>query len=158
MSWFRKKITVEDFVSDVVREKLPMAVQFFDKENNRAHHTVPIQDQDLLTVGAGMVLFFMGKFLPDSNPENLKLMSRAYRHMEKLLPSLDITPQAAYRWWKAYTDTLIFQENEARLKIACRLTWEKLIPNKPYREASPLRSFGYYLEMEVEALAKARIV
>jgi len=157
MLWFKKKTTIEDFCSGIAREKLPKAVQFFDKENERAHAALTIDDTQLLEVGAGMCLFFLGKYFPDTDPNNLKIMSRAFKHMEKLLPSLKANPKQAYHWWKAYTDTLIFQENEPRLKIACRLTWEKLMPNKAYRENSPLRTFGYYLEMEISGIDKLRI-
>ena len=158
MLWFKQKVKIEDYVSGLLKDKLPRAVQFFDKENDRAHHPLNIPEKKLIEVGAGMVLFFLGKFFPDTEKENLQLMSRAYKQVEKLLPEMSADPKEAYNWWKAFTDGLIFQEKEARLRIACRLTWEKLIQNKAYREASPLRTFGYFLEMEVEGVDKIKIV
>jgi hypothetical protein len=154
MLWFKKAKPVEAFVQGMVKEKLPRAVQFFDRENDRAHHALNIEDQKLLEIGAGMILFFLGKYYPDKDKKNLALMSRAYKEIEKTLPALKADPKEAYAWWKAFTDGLIFQENEERLRIASRLVWEKLITSKPYREASPLKTFGYFLEMEVQSAEK----
>lgn len=159
MFWFKKKkMKVEEYVAGLVRDKLPHAVQFFDKENDRSHHPLKIADTKLLEIGAGMSLFFLGKYFPDSEKENLALMSRAYKQMEKMLPDMNAKPKEAYAWWKAFTDGLIFQENEPRLRIACRLVWEKLIPDKAYREASPLKTFGYFLEMEIDGVEKLNLV
>lgn len=153
MLWFKKKMSIEDFVEGIIRDKLPRAVAFFNKENERSHLALAVNDRKLREIGAGMVLFFMGKYYPDTDKKNLELMSRAYRQIEKTLPAMDANPKETFAWWKAYTDGLIFQENEARLRIACRITWEKL-ESKPFRETSPLRTFGYFLEMEVQALDK----
>jgi len=158
MLWFKKKVKIEDYVTGLIQEKLPRAVQFFDKENDRAHHPLNIEDAKLLEIGAGMTLFFLGKYFPDTEKANLAIMSRAYKQIEKLLPEMNAKPKEAYAWWKAFTDGLIFQENEARLRIACRLVWEKLIPDKAYREASPLKTFGYFLEMEIDGADKLALV
>ena len=158
MLWFKKKVKVEEYVTGLVQEKLPRAVQFFDKENERAHHPLNIDDTKLVEIGAGMALFFLGKYFPDTEKQNLALMSRAYKQMEKLLPAMNAKPKEAYAWWKAFTDGLIFQENEARLRIACRLVWEKLMTGKAYREASPLKTFGYFLEMEIDSVDTLTLV
>ncbi len=158
MLWFKKKIKIEDYVTELVQEKLPRAVQFFDRENERAHQSLKIDDTRLLEIGAGMALFFLGKYFPDNEKENLAIMSRAYKQMEKLLPAMNAKPKEAYAWWKAFTDGLIFQENEQRLRIACRLVWEKILHEKAYREASPLKTFGYFLEMEIEGAEKLNLV
>lgn len=157
MLWFKKKIPVEVFMQGLIQEKLPKAVQFFDKENDRAHQPLNVEDTMLLEVGAGMALFFMGKFFPDTEKENLAVMSRAYKAAEKCLPSLGAKPKEAHKWWKAYTDGLIFKEKEPRLSIACRLTWEKLIPNQAYRDSSPLKMFAYILETDVESIRKQNL-
>ncbi len=158
MLWFKKKVRVEDHVGALIKDKLPQAAGFFDKENKHAHYKLEIERSTLIAVGAGMTLFFLGKFLPDTEAANLKIMSRAYKEVERRLPALNANPKDAYTWWKAYTDGLIFQEDQPRLKIACRLTWEKLLPDKSYREASPLRTFAYFLEMEVEGAQKVHLV
>lgn len=158
MLWFKKKVKIEDYVTGLIQDKLPRAVQFFDRENARAHHPLNLDDVKLVEIGAGMTLFFLGKYLPDTEKANLALMSRAYKQIEKLLPEMNGKPKEAYAWWKAFTDGLIFQENEARLRIACRLVWEKLIPEKAYRDASPLKTFGYFLEMEIEGTDKINLV
>lgn len=158
MLWFKKKVKIEDFVSEFIPQKLPRAVQFFDKENARAHHPLNIDDRKLLEIGAGMSLFFLGKYFPDTEKKNLDMMSRAFKQVEKTLPSLEANPKEAYAWWKAFTDGLIFQQNEARLRIACRLVWEKIIHEKAYRESSPLKTFGYFLEMEIEGVSKMNII
>lgn len=158
MLWFKKKMKIEEYVTDLVQNKVPRAVQFFDKENARSHHPLKLDDKRLVEIGAGMALFFLGKYFPDTEKGNLALMSRAYKQTEKLLPELNARPKEAYAWWKAFTDGLIFQENEARLRIACRLVWEKLMPEKAYREASPLKTFGYFLEMEIEGAEKLNLV
>ncbi len=158
MLWFKKKVKIEDYVTELVQEKLPRAVQFFDRENERAHQSLKIDDTRLLEIGAGMALFFLGKYFPDNEKENLAIMSRAYKQMEKLLPAMNAKPKEAYAWWKAFTDGLIFQENEQRLRIACRLVWEKILHEKAYREASPLKTFGYFLEMEIEGAEKLNLV
>lgn len=157
MLWFKKKIPVESYMQGLIQDKLPNAVRFFDKENDRAHQPLNIEDTTLLEVGAGMALFFMGKFLPDTEKANLALMSRAYKAADKLLPALGAKPKEAHKWWKAYTDGLIFKEKEPRLSIACRLTWEKLIPDQAYRDSSPLKMFAYVLETEVETLSKLNL-
>ncbi len=155
--WFKKKLPVETFMQGLVKEKLPKAVQFFDKENDRAHQPLNVNDTTLLEVGVGMALFYMGKFFPDSDKANLAIMSRAYKAAEKLLPTMNAKPKEAHKWWKAYTDGLIFNEKEPRLKIACRLTWEKLISNQAYRESSPLKMFAYVIETEVETISKLNL-
>ena len=154
MLWFKKKTPVEAYMQVLIQEKLPNAVKFFDKENDRAHSPLKINDTALLEVGAGMALFFMGKFFPDSDKNNLQLMSRAYKTVEQKLPTLQAKPKEAHKWWKAYTDGLIFKEKEPRLSIACRLTWEKLIPEQAYREQSPLKMFAYVIETEIATLDK----
>lgn len=154
---FKKKQPVEQFVHALIEQKLPRAVQFFDRENEHSHHPIQLDDRQLLEIGGGMCLFFLGKYFPDTNPANLKVMSRAYKELERILPDLNARPKEAYAWWKAFTDGLIFQEKEARLRIACRLVWEKVFPQKAYREATPLKTFGYFLEMEVDAAEKLKI-
>ena len=159
MLWFKKnKVRIEDHVRGLVENALPKAVAFFTKENKHSHSPLNINHTQLQEVGAGMILFYLGNFFPDTNPENLTVMSRAFKEIERVLPGLGAAPKAAHVWWKAYTDGLIFQENEPRLKIACRITWEKLIPDRAHREASPLRTFAYFLEMEVESTAKLNII
>lgn len=157
MLWFKKKVPVETFMHGLVQEKLPKAVQFFDNENDRAHQPINVDDTTLLEVGVGMALFFMGKFFPDTDKTNLAIMSRAFKTAEKLLPAMNATPKEAHKWWKAYTDGLIFNEKEPRLKIACRLTWDKILPDQKYREASPLRMFAYVIETEVDSIQKLNI-
>ena len=157
MLWFKKKMPIEDFIQRFITEKLPRAVQFFDKENERAHSPVSIPDDKLLEIGAGMALFFLSQYFPDTDKANLKIMARAFKTVEKELPNLNAKPKEAHIWWKAFTDGLIFQENEARLRIACRIVWEKLIPNKPFRENSPLKAFGYFVEVEMQAARKANV-
>lgn len=157
MLWFKKKTPVESYMQVLVTEKLPKAVQFFDKENDRAHQSLNLDDTTLLEVGAGMALFFMGKFFPDTEKANLAMMSRAYKAVDKLLPTLNAKPKEAHKWWKAYTDGLIFKEKEPRLSIACRITWEKLIPDQAYRDASPLKMFAYVLETEIEGIQKQNL-
>lgn len=158
MLWFKKKVRIEDHVAGLIQNKLPHAVAFFEKENKQSHQRLDIGAAPLREVGAGMTLFFLGKFFPDTEKANLALMSRAYKEVERQLPAQEASPKEAFNWWKAFTDGLIFQEDQPRLKIACRLTWEKLIPGKAYREASPLRTFAYFLEMEVEGTSKLNII
>ncbi len=86
------------------------------------------------------------------------MMSRAYKSMERLLPHMNARPKEVYGWWKTFMDGLIFQSKEERLRIACRLVWEKMLPDKPYREASPVKTFGYFLEMEIERGKKLNVV
>lgn len=155
--WFKKKVKIEEFVAGLVQDKIPKAIAFFDKENERSHVALQLDHGKLREIGAGMILFFIGKHYPDTEQKNLLIMSRAYKQVERALPALEANPKEAYAWWKAYTDGLIFQEDEARLKIACRITWEKLIKNKPFREGPPLKTFGYFLEMEVEGISKVNI-
>ncbi|GEM_PF-2269218 len=158
MLWFKKKVRIEEQVAELIQNKLPRAVAFFEKENKQSHQRLDISAAQLQEVGAGMILFFLGKFFPDTEKSNLAMMSRAYKEVERKLPALEASPKAAFNWWKAFTDGLIFQEDEPRLKIACRITWEKLITGKAYREASPLRTFAYFLEMEIESTAKLHMV
>ena len=157
MLWFKKKVPTQEFVGNMLRDKLPQAISFFKKENEHSRHAFKVSDTKLHEIGAGMILFFMGEHYPDTDKKNLALMGRAYKVVEKVLPSMNASPKEAYAWWKAYTDALIFQEDEERLRIACRLTWEKL-ETKPFRETSPLRTFGYFLEMEVAAVKKVTLV
>ncbi len=157
MLWFKKTTPVEAFVQQLIKDKLPRAVQFFDRENERAHTSLNVEDQKLLEIGGGMILFFLGRYFPDKDKKNLAIMSRAYKEIERVLPAQNARPKEAYAWWKAFTDGLIFQENEPRLRIACRLAWEKVITSKPYRETSPLKTFGYFLEMEVQSIEKLNI-
>ena len=158
MGLFRRKIKIEDYVEGLVRDKLPRAVTFFKNENSHSRHSVTIEEHVLLEIGAAMILFFLGKFYPDTEKKNIEMMSRAYKPMEGLLPQMNARPAQVHGWWKAFTDGLIFQSDEERLRIACRLAWEKVLPHKPYREASPLKTFGYFLEMEIEGVKKLKVV
>lgn len=154
MSWFKKKVPVETFVADIIHSKLPSAEQFFEKENARSHNPLKFNRTQLLEIGAGMALFFLGKFFPDTEKKNLDMMARAFKQVEKSLPELEADPVNAYTWWKAFTDGLIFQDDGNRLRMACRIVWEKNIPDLTYREPSPLRAYGYIIEMEVNAAEK----
>ena len=159
MWWFkdRKKLTAEAYINSLIDQQLPRAVQFFKKENDRARDHLTIPDDRLVEIGAALILFFLGGHFPDSKKENLTLMSRAYVQVEKRLPDLGGNPKETYRWWKVFTDVLIFQESEERLNIVCRQVWEKLFPEKPYRDASPLRTYAYFLEMEISEAPKLNI-
>jgi len=149
MFWFKPKTKIEDAVRDILTHKLSHALKFYEKENARAHHPLKMTQLQLLEIGGGMVLFFFGRHFHDSDKKNIEIMSRAYREAERILPGLNIKAEPVYQWWKMFTDVLIFNENEDHLRAACRLVWEKSIPEMPFREASPLKTFGYYLQMEV---------
>ncbi len=159
MLWFKDKQKIEDFIQNVLENALPRGVKFFEKENERAHRPLTIPNDKLMEIGAGMCLFFLGEYYPDDKKkDNLEMMSRAFKVMEKKLPAMNLNPSNAYNWWKAFTDGLIFQENEDRNRIAGRIVWEKLVPNIPYREPSPLKGFGYFLQMEIENASKVKLV
>jgi hypothetical protein len=157
MFWFKPKSKIEEAVKDILSAKLHHALKFYTKENERSHHPLQLSESQLLEIGGGMVLFFFGSYFPDTEKKNIEIMSRAYREAEKILPGMKIQPTRVYEWWKMFTDVLIFNQKEDRLKAATRLVWEKLITDMPYREASPLKTFGYYLQMEVDSHAKKNI-
>lgn len=153
----RKKLTVEAYIDSLLDHQLPKAIQFFNKENSRAREHLTIPDDQLVEIGAALLLFFLGRHFPDTKKENLAIMSRAYVQVEKRLPDLGGNPKQAYSWWKVFTDVLIFKESEDRLNVACRQVWEKLFPDKTFRDASPLRTYAYFLEMEITEAAKLNI-
>ncbi len=66
MGWFRRRIKIEDYVEELIRNELPRAVEFFEKENNYSKHSLSIEEHVLLEIGAAMILFFLGKFYPDT--------------------------------------------------------------------------------------------
>lgn len=158
MSLFKDKITVEDEVSRLLNESFPKAVAFLDRENEHAHRPVKLPEDTLLEIGAGMCLFFLASHLPGEKTSTKDKMSRAFLQVQQLLRDKSADSDKVYSWWKHYTDGLIFKENEERLRLACKLTWEKLYPDKPYKEPTPLRSFGYFLQMEVDEVDKHKMV
>ncbi len=76
---------------------------------------------------------------------------------QKIIESKGADADKAYGLWKAFTDGLILSQDEERLRLACRLTWERLFPDKAYKEPCPLHSFGYFLQMEVQEAQKLKI-
>lgn len=158
MAWFKKKMPIESFVGEMIEKKLPGAIIFFENANTRAHRPMNFLPTQLYEVGAGMMLFFLGAYHPDTEKKGLEMMGRAYKEVEKKLPKHQADPKKAYDWWKAFTDVLIFQEESDRLRVACRIVWEHTIPGSPYREPSPLKAFGNFIQMEVATAEKVMIV
>ncbi len=158
MLWFKKKIRVEDFMENIMQKSLPRSLQYFRKENERVHRPLNINEKVLAEVGAGMCLFFLGKYFPEDDKAERTKITRAFRTVEKHIEALNGTSGHAHTWWKAFTDGLIFHENANRLNIASRVAWDKLLPDIPYREPSPLKAFAHYLHMEMEAADKVRLV
>ncbi len=158
MLWFKKKERVEDFMENIMGKTLPRSLEYFRKENERVHRPLSIKDSVLAEVGAGMCLFYLGKHFPEDDAAERRKMSRAFRVVEKHIGALNGTAGHVHTWWKAFTDGLIFHENEERLTIASRVAWDKLLPDIPYREPSPLKAFAYYLHMEMDAADKVKLI
>ncbi len=158
MSLFRKKTRVEDVIESLMSNSVPKAMEFYGKENKKAHRPLRIEASKLFEIGVAMCLFFLARYFPEDKPEDKEKMSRAFKQAQAELERTGHDAQSAYRWWKAYTDALIFQEKETRLRLASRLTWEKLFPEKAYKEQNPLHSYGYMLEIEVDGFKKNKIV
>ncbi|MBU0678591.1 MAG: hypothetical protein KJ626_10790 [Verrucomicrobia bacterium] len=158
MGLFKKKVKIEEIVSVLITSTIPKALQYYHRETRRAPSPISLPDSKLIDIGGAMCLFFLAKHLPDEKPGNQEKMARAYKQLKLDILTVGGDAESARTWWKAFTDGLIFQEREERLRIACRIAWDKLAPNTAYREPSPLRSFGYFLQVEVDTVRKMKLI
>ncbi len=158
MTWFRKKIRVEDFMERIMQDSLPRSIKYYRSENERAPRPMEIKESVLVEAGTGMCLFFLGKYVPEEDKAERQKMSRAFRATQKHVEAFKGAPGNVHTWWKAFTDGLIFHENESRLNIASKVAWDRLLPDVGYREPSPLKAFAHLLEMEIDTAKDFKLV
>lgn len=157
LPFLKKKTPVEQVAHRLIHQSLPHAYEFYEKENRHARTPLVIDEKPMREVGAGICLFYLVEFLPDTKAGNQARMGRIYNQMKKDLRPLNANPQKAYDAWKAFTDALILHQNLSRIDIATRLSWERLLPERKYVDQTPLRSYCYYLKLQVDDVKKLRL-
>jgi len=158
MLLFKKKRPVQEWTDDTLTVSLPRGITFFHGENQRARYRLAVSDTDLKEVGAGMALFFLAEFFPDEKPDSAEKMQRAYKGARRALSKLGGNGDQAHFWWKAFNDGQIFHSHEDRLDIVCRVVWDRLFQKIPFKEHGPIRSFAYFLQVDMGSVKKVRLV
>ena len=158
MPLFKEKTSVEQEVSRLLTDVHPRAVAFLARENEHAHRPVKLPEQTLLEISASMCLFFLAAHLPEEKPDSKDKMGRAFMQVQQELRGKDADPDKVYSLWKHFTEGLMFKQDADPLTLACKLTWERHYPDRVYKEPSPMRSFAYFLQMEVNDIAKRKLV
>ena len=158
MALFRRKVSVEDFMGNLLDTSLPRAITFFNKENQQSRHRVNLNESNLVDIGAGLCLFYLAIYFPENKSNSDEIMSRAYRLVRRKLGDMGGRGDNAHAWWKSFTDSLIFQQGDDQISIASRIIWDKLFPNSKYQQGTALKGFSYFLKMEVEAGGKLKLI
>jgi hypothetical protein len=157
MWFFKKRVPVEEFTTNLIARSLPRAIKFFAEENQRAAQPINLNEALLKEAGAGMCLFFLAGHFPDTIKANTELMQRAYKAVRRALTKLNANADQAHYWWKAFNDGQILHGNDQPLKVACKVVWDRSLPNRPFQEQSALHALGYFLQMDVESVTKVKL-
>lgn len=158
MPIFRKKRKVEDFVSALITTSVPNAITFFHEENQRATTRLPLDEQELKSMGAAMSLFFLsGRFTDPKGADRAKLQ-RAYQAVRQALSGIGGNPDKAHAWWEAMEGGQLLRGNEDPLSLACHVVWDRKFPERSFKQHGPLRSFAHFIRVEVDAARHLKLV
>lgn len=159
MGLFKKRVRVEDFAGNLVSVGIPRAIAFFEEENVRARYRLAFADEDLKNIGAGLCLFFLSEQLQDAKKANHNKMQRATKSIRRALNKLGGNSDKGQEWWKLIDDDYrIIHEHKALLDVACQAVWNRRFRDRPFKEHGALRSFAYFLQVEVDASAKVKLI
>jgi hypothetical protein len=158
MTLFKKRVPMEDFVRSLITEGIPKGLAFYDKENAQARKKLSISDADLAEFGAGMMLFFLTERIANDKKAGQDMAQRATRAMRRALAQLGANADHGQDWWKAISDDALIMHGQGDpLDIACQAVWNRLFRDRPYAEHGPIRSYGYFLQIEVDAAKDLRL-
>lgn len=153
----KKKKSIEDITHELIMQSLHKAYEFYRNENEHARHQLRLNESDLREVGAGMCLFFLTEYLPIEKNGSQAVMGRAYAQVKKDFRKLHANSQKSYDIWKAFNDALLLHDNMSRVDIATRLAWERLFPERKFISQTPLRSYAYFLQLQVKDVESVKI-
>lgn len=156
---FKKKTPIEEFSAQVIREGLPRALAFYEQENKRSHVRLMFSEEELPLIGAGTVIFyFSSRFSSDSSADKDKV-HRAIKGVRRTISKMGYSSDRAQDWWKAIEgDALIVGSSSDPLELSCKAVWNRTHQDRPFNEHGALRSFLYFLQVEVDAMDKLKIV
>jgi hypothetical protein len=156
--FLKRKIPIEDFVRELAPVAIPRSMSFFQRENRNAQNHLSLAEPVLSDLTAGLLLFFISEHLPDDKRTSGEMMARAYKTMRKVLTPLGGSGDRAHTWWKAFSDGRIFHKDMELPVIACRVIWQKLFPDTPYRKDSALPALTYFVQVEAGSAKSVKLV
>lgn len=159
MFFFKKRVSIEDFATDLVRTGIPRAIHFFHEENQRARYHLNIGQEDLTNIGGGLCFFFLAPQLQNEKKADQKNLQRAARAIRRAIGRAGGNSDRAQDWWKTIEDDARIIHGQADpLDLACKAVWSRTYRDRPFKEHGALRSFAYFLQMEVNAAGKIKLV
>ena len=159
MSFFKKKVTIDTFAAGLIETGIPKSLDFFHKENQRAHVRLPLEDIELLQIGGGLCLNFIADKLAQHPKSGDDRMRRATKAIRRSVGRCGGSPDRAQDWWQSMTDDArIVHDQLDILEASCRTVWNRVYRDRPFKEHGPIRSFAYMLQVDVDAMDDLKVV
>jgi hypothetical protein len=159
MSLFKKKVKIEDFAAGLIASDLPDAIDFFHKENQRAHFHLNLDDTKLLHIGGGLCLNFLADKLGQHAKTGDTQIRRATKAVRRAVSRLGGSPDRAQEWWQAMVDDArIIHDRLDILDASCHSIWHRTYRDRPFKDHGPIRSFAYMLQVDVNAMDNLKII
>lgn len=155
---FKKKVTAEDFGKALVLESIPKAIKYFTDQNSHARQSVPLKDAQLATIGSGVVAYFLYRQFPEANGAPSQMFSRCLSGIRKGLRANGGNIDRMGEWLKTFMDEEKFQRGDEPVGFATKTIWTRTFPETPFQDHPAVKGFAYFLQMEVKAVEKLKLV